>query len=127
MDQDPSTPVSLHYMIQHLNSLMEDQRIMQKGDYSHQLLAEQTLKHTKNLLGQFALDLDWYGYQMNELLEGHRFEEVDTRPLRAADRIPMEGVPYNIPGGVHSENLTPTREWVDRDILYHMSNGEPGN
>lgn len=38
-----------------------------------------------------------------------------------APTIPMAGMPWNIPGGVHSPDEVPAKEWVDRDNLYHMT------
>ena len=49
-----------------------------------------------------------------------KYEEVDISP-KPSPPIPMEGMPYNIPGGVHSPEAIPASEYVDREMTYNMT------
>lgn len=62
--------------------------------------------------------------EYNNLVVKCDFMEKQLKGVEGVDPIPMEGMPWNIPGGIHSPEAEPARDFITRDALYHMTQGE---
>lgn len=64
-------------------------------------------------------------HDYNKLLDKFKeLEDLFHELLSPPNTVPMDGMPWNIPGGVHSPEAIPAREYVDREMVYNMTQRE---